>query len=115
MDMEKNLTVTVDREKNESISFGISEAHKITRSDYHLMNLMLFRSCNESKRVTGTGHYAWTNRRTQETRETAVVMAWQHQGSYWPTFGSFDRNSTRQEKSGASWWRKSLRIGNAQM
>jgi hypothetical protein len=97
MDVEKNLMSTVDREKNEPINFGRSEAQKITRSDNHPIKVTLFRSCNGNKRVTGTGHYAWTSRRTQETRETTVVMACQHQGCYRPTFGSFERNSTRQE------------------
>jgi hypothetical protein len=63
----KVVTSTVDREKNEPISFGRSEAQKITRSNNHPIKVKLFRSRNESKRVTGTGHYAWTSCRTQET------------------------------------------------
>jgi hypothetical protein len=98
MDVEENLTSTVDRQKNEPISFGRSEAQTITRSDNHLIKVTLFWSRNESKRVTGTGHYAWTSRRTQETWETAVALALRHQGSYRPMFGSFERHSTRQEK-----------------
>jgi hypothetical protein len=75
MDVEKNLTSTMDREKNKSVSFGRSEARKITRSYNDPIKATLFRSCNESEMVTGTGHYAWTSRRTQEARETMVVMA----------------------------------------
>jgi hypothetical protein len=73
--VEKNVMSTMDREKNEPISFGRSETQKITRSYDHPIKATLFRSHNESKRVTGVEHYAWTSRRTQETRETTVVMA----------------------------------------
>jgi hypothetical protein len=75
MDVKNNLTGTVDREKNKPISFGRNKAQKITRSNNHPIKVTLFQSRNESKRVTGPGHYAWTNHRTQETRETTVAMA----------------------------------------
>jgi hypothetical protein len=55
----------VDRKKNEPISFGRSEAQKITRSYNHTIKVTLFWSRIESKRVTGTGHYAWTSHRRQ--------------------------------------------------
>jgi hypothetical protein len=35
----------------------------------------LFWSRHESKNVTGTGHYAWTSRRTQEAGKTTDLMA----------------------------------------
>jgi hypothetical protein len=75
MDVEKNLTSTVDREKNKPVSFGRSEAQKITRRYNHPIKATLFWSHNERKRVTGTRHYAWTSHRIQETKETTVAMA----------------------------------------
>jgi hypothetical protein len=75
MDVEKNLMSSVDREKNEPVSFGRSEVRKITRSYYHPIKVTLFRSLNEIKRVTVEGHYAWTSCRTQETRETTDALA----------------------------------------
>jgi hypothetical protein len=74
MDMEKNLTGTVDSEKNESITSGRNKAKKIRRSNNHPIKVTLFRSRNESKMVTGAEYYAWTNRRPQETGKPAVVM-----------------------------------------
>jgi len=44
----------------EFFSFGGSETQKITGSNNPLIKATLFCSCHGSKRVTGTGHYAWT-------------------------------------------------------
>jgi hypothetical protein len=61
--------------RSESWTVRKKDSKKITRSNNHPIKVTLFRSRNESKRVTGTGCYAWTSYRTQETRETTVVMA----------------------------------------
>jgi hypothetical protein len=73
--VEKNFTSTVEREKNEPISFGRSETQKITRSNNPLIKVMLFWSRYESKRVTGTGHYACTSCRIWEAGKTTDVLA----------------------------------------
>jgi hypothetical protein len=75
IDLEKNFTNTVDREKNETISFGRSETQKITRSNTPLIKAMLFWSRYESKRVTGKGRYAWTSCRIQEAGKTTDALA----------------------------------------
>jgi hypothetical protein len=56
MDMEKNLTGTVDSEKNEIITSGRNKAKKIRRSNNHPIKVTLFRLRNESKIVTGAGY-----------------------------------------------------------
>jgi hypothetical protein len=50
IDTEKNFTSTVDRAKNEPISFGRSETQKITRSNNPPIKATLFWSHFESKR-----------------------------------------------------------------
>jgi hypothetical protein len=59
MDVEKNFTSALDREENKLISFGRRETQKITWSDKPPIKVTLFWSRHESKKVTGTGHYAW--------------------------------------------------------
>jgi hypothetical protein len=76
MDVKKDFTSSLDREENEPFSFGRRETQKITWSDNSLIKVMLFWSCHESKKVTGTGHYAWTSCRTKEPGKTMDVMAW---------------------------------------
>jgi hypothetical protein len=61
MDEEQNLTSSLDREENKLISFGRRETQKITWSDNPPTKVTLFWSCHDSKKVTGTGHYAWTS------------------------------------------------------
>jgi len=95
--MEKNFTISLDREENEFFSFGVSETQKITRSNNLLITVRLFWSCHKSKRVTRTGHYAWTGCRIQEVRKTMDAVARHYQGCYQPMIGSFKRNSTIQE------------------
>ena len=75
MDVEKNFMSTVDREKNELVSFGRSEAQKIARSNNRLIKATLFWSRYESKRISGKGHYAWTSCRTQEKRKAKDALA----------------------------------------
>jgi hypothetical protein len=75
MDVEKNFKSTVDREKNKPMSFGRSETQKITRSNNPPIKAMLFWSHYESKRVTGTEHYAWTSYRIQKARKTTGLTA----------------------------------------
>jgi hypothetical protein len=74
MDMEKNFTSSVDRE-NKLFSFRGSETQKIARSNNPPIKAMSLRSCHESKRVTGTVHYAWTSCRIQEAGKTTFVLA----------------------------------------
>ena len=73
--MEKNFTSSLDREENELFSFGGSETQKITRSNNPPIKVTLFWPRHESKRVTGTGHYAWTSCRIQETGKTTDALA----------------------------------------
>jgi hypothetical protein len=61
MDVEKNFTSSLDREENKLFSFGRRETQKITWSDNPPTIVTLFWSRHESKKVTGTGHYAWTS------------------------------------------------------
>jgi hypothetical protein len=68
---------------------------KITRGNNPPIKATLFWSRYESKRVTGTGHYACTSSLIQEAGKTTDALDWQHQGGYRPTFGSFKWNSTR--------------------
>jgi hypothetical protein len=75
MDVEKNFMSTVDREKNEPISFGGSGAQKITRSNNPPIKATIFWSRYESKGVTGTEHYAWTSCRLQEAGKTTDALA----------------------------------------
>jgi hypothetical protein len=75
MDVEKNFTSTVDREKNEPISFGGSETQKITRIKNPPIKAKLFWASYDSKRITGTGHYAWTSCRIQEAGKTTDELA----------------------------------------
>jgi len=63
--VEENFTISLDREENEPFSIGRSETQNITRSNNPLTKAALFWPCCESKRVTGTGHYAWTGYRRQ--------------------------------------------------
>jgi hypothetical protein len=49
MDMEKNFTSTMDREKNEPINFGRSETHEIIRSSNPSIKATLFWSRNVAK------------------------------------------------------------------
>jgi hypothetical protein len=49
MDVEKNFTSTVDREKNEPISFGRRETQKITRNNNPPIKATLFWSRYERK------------------------------------------------------------------
>jgi hypothetical protein len=72
--VEKNFMSTVDREKNEPINFGRSETQEIIRSNNPSIKATLFWSRNESKRVTGMEHQAWTSCRIQETRKTMAVL-----------------------------------------
>jgi hypothetical protein len=62
------------------------------------LKLRYFGHVMRAKKVTGTGHYAWTSCRTQAAGKTTDAMAWQHQGSYRTTIGRHERSSTRQEK-----------------
>jgi len=94
MDVEKNFTSSLDREENKPFSFGRCETQKITWRDNPPIKVTLFWSRHESKKVTGTGHYAWTSWRTQEAGKTRDAMAWQHQGSNRPTIGRPKRSST---------------------
>ena len=73
--MEKDFTSFLDREENEPFTFGRSEPQKITRSDNPAIEVTLFWSRYESKKVTGTGHYAWTSGRTQEAGKTTDALA----------------------------------------
>jgi len=86
---------SLDREDNKPFSFGRRETQKITWSDNPPIKVPLFWSRHESKKVTGTGHYASTSWRTQEAGKTTDAMAWQHQGSNLPTTGRPKRSSTR--------------------
>jgi hypothetical protein len=95
MDVEKNFTSSLDREENKLFNFGRHETLKITWSDNPPTKITLLWSRHESKKVTGTGHYAWTNWRTQEAGKTTDAMAWQHEGSNRPTIGRHKRSSTR--------------------
>ena len=94
MDVEKNFTCSLDRKVNEPFSIGQSETQKITRSNNPPTKATLFWPRHESKRVTGTGHYAWTSCRIQKTGKTTNAMAGQYQRSYRTTIGSFKRNSS---------------------
>jgi len=85
---------SLDREENQPFSFGRREIQKITWSDNPPIKVTLFWSRHESKKVTGTGHYAWTSWRTQEAGKTTDAMAWQNQGSYRPTIGRPKGSST---------------------
>jgi len=93
-------------EENKPLSIGRSETRKITGSNNCLTKVALFWLLHESKRVTGTGHCAWTGCRIQEAGKTTDVLAWQYQGSYQTTIGSFKRNSTGQEKMAHAGGRK---------
>jgi hypothetical protein len=73
MNVEKNFTSSMDRE-NKLISFVGSETQKISRSNNPPIKATLFWSHYESKRVTGTGHYAWTICRIQEAGKTTDVF-----------------------------------------
>jgi hypothetical protein len=95
MDVENNFTSSANRVVNEILSFRGNETQKITRRNNPLIKATLFWSRYESKRATGTGHYAWTSCRLQVVGKTTDALVWQYQGSYRPTFGSFKRNSTR--------------------
>jgi hypothetical protein len=97
MDVEKNCTSTLDREK-ELFSFGRRETQKITISNNPPIKATLFWSRHDSKRVTRTGHYAWTGCRIQEAGKATNALARQYQGGYQPMIGSFERNSMGQEK-----------------
>jgi hypothetical protein len=70
VDVEKKFKSTVDREKNEPISFG-SETQKITRKNNPPIKGTLFWSRYESK----TGHYAWTSSGVQEAGKTTDALA----------------------------------------
>jgi len=111
----KDFKSLLYREENDPFVFGRGDTHKIPRRDNPSIKVTLFWSCYESKKVTRTGHYAWTSGRTQEAGKTTDALAGKSQGSYRPTIGSFKRNSTRQGKNGIRWWKKKLGIGNAQM
>jgi len=110
MDVEKNFTSFLDREVYKPFSFGRHETQKITWSFNPPIKVTLFWSHQESKKVTGTGHNAWTSWRTQEARKTTDAMAWQQQGSNRPMIGRPKRSNTRYEKKGIRWWKKRLRI-----
>ena len=76
MDAEKNFTSSLDRADNKPFSLGRLETHKITWSDNPPIKVTLFWSRHESKKVTGTGHYAWTSWRTQEKVTGTGHHAW---------------------------------------
>lgn len=61
----ENFTSSLDREANERFSIGRSETQKIAKSDNPPTKVVLFWSRHDSKRVTGTGYYAWTSCRMQ--------------------------------------------------
>jgi hypothetical protein len=73
--MEKNFTSSVGREDNELFSLGGSETQKTTRSNNPTIKATLLRSRHVSKRVTATGHYAWTSCRIQEAGKTTDALA----------------------------------------
>jgi hypothetical protein len=75
MDVEKNFKSSVNREENELLSSGGSETQTITRSNNPPIKAKLFWSRYESKRVTGTGQYAWTSYRIQEAGKTMDALA----------------------------------------
>jgi hypothetical protein len=60
--------------------------------------ITIFRSCYESKTITGTRHYAWSSCRIQETGEATDALGGRHQGSHWPTDGGTKGSSPGQEK-----------------
>jgi hypothetical protein len=75
MDVEMNFTSPVNREENELFSFGESETQNITTSNNPPIKVTLFWSRNESKRIIGTEHYAWTSCRIQEAGKTTDALA----------------------------------------
>ena len=66
---------SLDREENEPFSIGQSATRKITGSNNRLTKFTLFWSHHESKRVTGTGHYARTSCRIHEAGKTTDTLA----------------------------------------
>jgi hypothetical protein len=105
--VEKNFTITVDREKNEPICFGGSETPKITRSYNPPIKAALFWSLERDIMLGQVAGY-----RIQEKQR----MHWLH--SIKETTGQLleDLKETVQNrKNGACWWNKRLGIGNAQM
>jgi hypothetical protein len=95
MNVEKFFRSSVDREKNESFSFGGSEAQMITRHNETPIKFTLIRPRYESEGFISAGHFAWTCRTMQGERKTANVMAGQYQGSHRPTLRCFKRGSAR--------------------
>jgi hypothetical protein len=61
MDVEKNFTSSLDTEGNKPFSFGRRETQNITSNDNPPIKVTLFWSRYKSKKVTGTGYYAWTS------------------------------------------------------
>jgi hypothetical protein len=98
MDMEKNATSPVDREKNKLFGFGGSEAKKITRSNNPPTKVTIFWPRDESEWVTGERYYAGTSCWAQEEGKTAETMARHYQGNHGYAIERTKRSSTGQKE-----------------
>jgi hypothetical protein len=66
--MEKNVKNPMDSEENKPFSHGGGKTKSNTGSNDPPAKVTVFLSCHESKNYTGTGHYAWSGCKMQETR-----------------------------------------------
>ena len=108
--MEKNSTSSVDREENEFYSFGGTETQKLLEAAILRLKLCYF------------GHVM----RVERDIMLAQVAGYRRQGKPWMRWLDNIKEATglwldalkeavQIGKNGACWWRKRLRIGNAQM